>query len=90
MQAVAAAPAHELLQRKNSADSHSTRPATHGTAAAFASYAFGPMDSQGGSPEKVGTKTLKTIQGSAALHNPLAAHSAAAVTALQAVDLSKA
>ncbi|MBX9635773.1 MAG: hypothetical protein K2X44_12390 [Magnetospirillum sp.] len=86
MQAISAAPAHELLQRKDAAAGHSTRKTTNGAASAFSSYSFGPMDTKGGSPEEAGSKGLKTIQGSAALHNPLAAHSALAVTALQSVS----
>lgn len=86
MQAVSAAPAHELLQRKDNADSHSTRKTTNGASSAFASYSFGPMDTKGTNSEETSTTDLKAIQGSAALHNPLIAHSAASVTTLQSVS----
>jgi hypothetical protein len=86
MQAVSAAPAHELLQRKDNAGNHSTRKASHGTADAFKSYAFGPMDTKSTNPDDSGKTGLKAIQGSATLHNPLVKHSALAVTALQSVS----
>lgn len=87
MQAVTAAPAHELLQRKDRADSHSTRPTQRGTAAALSSYSFGPMDTSNKSTDEAGArKAAKGIQGSAQLHNPLFSHSAAMVTTLQSVD----
>ncbi|MBC7906552.1 MAG: hypothetical protein H7Y60_07370 [Rhodospirillaceae bacterium] len=86
MQAVSAAPAHEMLQRKDAANNHSTRKTSSGASSAFKSYAFGPMDTKGGTPEEVSKTGLKAIQGSAALHNPLVRHSALAVTALQNVD----
>lgn len=86
MQAVSAAPAHELLQRKDNANNHSTRKTSSGASSAFKSYAFGPMDTKGASPEDAGKSGLKAIQGSAALHNPLVGHSALAVTAMQSVS----
>lgn len=86
MQAVSAAPAHELLQRKDNTNNHSTRKSGRGAADAFKSYAFGPMDTKSTSPEDAGKSGLKAIQGSAALHNPLVRHSALAVTALQSAS----
>lgn len=89
MQAVTAAPAHELLQRKDRADSHSIRPTQRGTTAAISSYSFGPLDTSNKSTgDAADRKTAKGIQGSAALHNPLISHSAAMVTTLQSVDNS--
>lgn len=83
MQPVSAAPAHLLLSRKDEVDTHSTRKAQTVAAAAFSSYAFGPADMADGKAPK---KDVKAAQNATALHNPLSAHSAATVTALQSVD----
>lgn len=91
MHAVTAAPAHELLQRKDRADTHSTRPTQRATAAALGTYAFGPMDSSNKSTgDEAAHKATKGLAGTAMLHNPLKSHSAAMVTTLQAVDTTKA
>jgi hypothetical protein len=44
MEALTGAPAHILLNRKDDAASHSTRPAKKGGAGAFAAYSFGPLE----------------------------------------------
>lgn len=44
MTAINGAPSHILLNRKDNAASHSTRPQTKGASGAFASYGFGPLD----------------------------------------------
>ncbi|HTH15266.1 MAG TPA: hypothetical protein VL974_01325 [Magnetospirillum sp.] len=84
MQAVTAAPAHELLQRKDQADSHSTRKTQRATASMMSTYSFGPMDTSNKSTS--GDSTAKGINGIATLHNPLKSHSTSMVTTLQSVD----
>lgn len=88
MHAVTAAPAHELMQRKDRADSHSTRPAQRATAAALGTYSFGPMDmSNKRTSDDTGRKATKGLAGAAMVHNnPLKSHSPAMVTTLQTVD----
>lgn len=87
MPAVTAAPAHELLQRKDRADSHSTRPTKRATASALSTYSFGPMDTSNKSTgEGAARKAATGLAGTAMLHNPLRSHSATMVTTLQTVD----
>lgn len=83
MQGINTAPAHELLQRKNTVDNHSTRPTQSGAASALSSYSFGPMTTGGKSSS---SSAAAGIAGSNALHNPLVKHSSATLTALQSVD----
>ena len=91
MQAVTAAPSHELLQRKDRTDTHSTRPTQRATAAALGTYSFGPMDmSNKSTGDDTDRKATKGLAGTAMLNNPLKSHSPAMVTTLQSVDNAKA
>lgn len=83
MDPVTAPPAHILLQRKQ-ADNHGGRPQANATASAFASYAFGPLDMEGG---KAAGRD-KPASGAATIGNPLAAHSLSWVTTAQAAGSS--
>jgi hypothetical protein len=86
MQGVSAAPAHELLQRKDQTDSHSTRKTQRGALGALASYSFGPMDTSNKTTgEAADRKAAAGVKGAVAQQNPLLSHSAAMVTTLQAV-----
>lgn len=80
MDPVTATPPHILLQRKQ-ADDHASKAEAHGTAAAFASYAFGPLEMEGGKAAK-----KEPVSGAAPLGNPLNAHSLSWVTTVQATD----
>jgi len=48
MQNISSIPSHLLLNRKDEADSHSTRSEERGPSSAFATYAFGPIDTTNG------------------------------------------
>jgi len=61
MQSVSTLPAHMLLTRKDQSDSHSTRAAHKGASDAFASYAFGPVDTSNG--QAVGDSDKKKAGG---------------------------
>lgn len=60
------APSHILLNRKDDANSHSTRPLKKGGgAAAFAAYGFGPLDLPDGKNKGGVDASKKAITGSA-------------------------
>lgn len=80
MDPVTAPPAHILMQRKQT-DNHISKPEAHGTAAAFASYGFGPMEMEDGKAKKDAP-----VNGASLMGNPLNAHSLSWVTSVQAVD----
>lgn len=80
MQAVSSAPAHELLQRKDRADTHATRPQQRGAISAFASYGFGPVKGSG-SPSDLKSDSANPITSN--MHNPLKAHALPGLTAIQ-------
>lgn len=82
MDSVTAQPAHILMQRKQ-ADNHVSKPESHGTAAAFASYGFGPLDMEGSKGKKD-----QPVSGAGLIGNPLNAHSLSWVTTVQAADSS--
>ncbi len=82
MDPVTAQPAHILMQRKQS-DNHISKPEAHGTAAAFASYGFGPMDLNDGKSKKDAP-----VNGASLIGNPLDAHSLSWVTSVQSVESS--
>jgi hypothetical protein len=87
MQAVSATPAHELLQRKDEVDGHSTRKTQRGAMGALSSYSFGPLETSNKTTgEAADRKAAGSIKGSLAQHNPLMSHSAAMVTTLQSVE----
>ena len=75
MVAISGAAAHILLNKKEEASSHSTRPEKSGAASAFSSYGFGPLDlpdgdnrtsADGNSTKPVsGTSSLAAISGGA-------------------------
>jgi len=48
MQSVTSIPSHLLLNRKDEPSSHSNRSEQTGPASAFATYAFGPLDTSDG------------------------------------------
>ncbi len=48
MSTVSAVPSHLLLTRKDEPASHDTQPERTGPASAFATYAFGPIDTSDG------------------------------------------
>jgi len=48
MQSVSSIPSHLLLNRKDEPSSHSTRSEQTGPSSAFATYAFGPLDTSDG------------------------------------------
>lgn len=81
MDPVTATQPHILLQRKQ-ADDHAGKPESNGAVAAFASYAFGPLDMEGGKS----AKKSQPVSGAAPLGNPLNAHSLSWVTTVQATD----
>lgn len=87
MQAVTAAPAHELLQRKDQADSHSTRKTQRATASMLGSYSFGPANTSNKTSAEATTNSVaQGVKGIATVHNPLKSHTNAMVTTLQSVD----
>ena len=64
MEAVTSVSQNLLLNRKDDAASHSTRPKTTGPASTFASYAFGPMDMPDQDrPAKVTNNCGKAVTG---------------------------
>lgn len=79
MDPVSTTPAHVLLQRKQ-ADNHGTRPAAHGTAAAFSSYGFGPLE------ETKKDHGPKPANGANPMGNALNAHSLSWITDVQATS----
>ena len=77
MEAVTSVSQYLLLNRKDDAASHSTRPKTTGPASTFASYAFGPMDMPDkDKPAKVDPSHGKVVTGSSAV-TPTVSSSAA-------------
>jgi hypothetical protein len=56
MNPVATIPAHALMYQKDQASSHSTRRQGNATQSAFASYGFGPAETQGGDSNKGSVK----------------------------------
>jgi hypothetical protein len=84
MQALSSVSKTLLLNRKDEAATHSTRPEKSGTASAFASYAFGPMDMPDkSSPAKVDGLRGKAVTGASSV-TPTVSSSAAFLTQLAA------
>ncbi|CCG42327.1 hypothetical protein [Magnetospirillum molischianum] len=68
MQNISAIPSHLLLNRKDEPDSHSTRSEQRGPSSAFATYAFGPIDTSDGksvtdSKAVTGTNSIASATG---------------------------
>ena len=84
MQALSSVSQTLLLNRKDEAASHSTRPEKTGPASTFASYAFGPMDMPDkAAPAKTNATHGKSVTGSGAVTSSLSG-SAAFLTQLAA------
>ncbi len=58
MNSVHAIPVQSLMYQKDAANSHSTRSKGNATQSAFASYGFGPANTQGGDSNKGSVKPL--------------------------------
>ncbi|TAN73524.1 MAG: hypothetical protein EPN20_03195 [Magnetospirillum sp.] len=84
MQALSSVSQNLLLNRKDEAASHSTRPEKTGTASAFASYAFGPMDMPDKDrPAKIDANHGKAVTGASSVTSTVSS-SAAFLTQLAA------
>ena len=59
-------PSHLLLNRKDDPANHSTRPEQRGASSAFASYGFGPVDTDSDSGDTSRKKVTGNVSGTAA------------------------
>ena len=77
MQALSSVSQNLLLNRKDEASSHSTRPEATGPASTFATYAFGPMNMPDqNSTTKVDNSRGKAVTGTSSVTSTLSSSAA--------------